>query len=120
MGNLKITILTVYNSGLDALDFICCHNIESKMKAILCLAVVCAIAAFAQAEMCRTISDCSHVTCSEADYKLECHNHQCTCTQTGSNNMRSAAADCSGKCNRSWHCVDQVCRCGYGIRPGGN
>ena len=38
--------------------------------------------AIAMAEQCDRVSECSHVTCLENDYVLECTNQQCTCTHS--------------------------------------
>ena len=40
------------------------------------------ISAVISAEECRDTGDCTHVTCPENDYNLECHNRQCTCTHS--------------------------------------
>ncbi|XP_052782732.1 serine protease inhibitor Cvsi-2-like [Mya arenaria] len=84
------------------------------MKIALSCVVVLACLALAYGEECRDTGDCSHVTCPENDYVLECHNRQCTCTHTTA--MCTAATDCSAnKCDRDWHCVDGRCRCGFGF-----
>jgi len=40
--------------------------------------------AIAMAEQCDRVSECSHVTCPENDYVLECTLKQCTCTHSKS------------------------------------
>ncbi|KAL4222060.1 hypothetical protein ACF0H5_018102 [Mactra antiquata] len=71
---------------------------------------------YPMAEECRDTNDCSHVTCPENDYVLECHNRQCTCSHTTA--TCSAPSDCSGtgdNCRFGWHCIDTRCRCGFGF-----
>ncbi|XP_052784077.1 serine protease inhibitor Cvsi-2-like [Mya arenaria] len=87
------------------------------MKIALCCAVVLACLALAYGEECQNVSGCTHVTCPENDYTLECHNRQCTCTHTTA--QCTAVGDCSGnRCDRDWHCVDGRCRCGFGFGGG--
>ncbi|KAL4235929.1 hypothetical protein ACF0H5_004319 [Mactra antiquata] len=80
--------------------------------AIFALAFVAALV-IVQAEECRDTGDCQHVTCPENDYTLECHNRQCTCTHRTA--TCALPGDCSGKCDRDWHCIDGRCRCGFGF-----
>ncbi|KAL4217738.1 hypothetical protein ACF0H5_022478 [Mactra antiquata] len=82
------------------------------MKFLIAL-LVCSFAALIQCEQCILPSSCSHVTC-DAGHALECHNFQCTCSDHAQASC-SAPSDCSGTCSRTWHCVDALCRCGYGI-----
>ncbi|KAH3880292.1 serine protease inhibitor Cvsi-2-like [Dreissena polymorpha] len=84
------------------------------MKVAIVVFAVCI--ALAYAEECRDTGDCGHVTCPEQDYVLDCAHRQCTCTHTTARCV--AARDCSGQCDRDWHCVDGQCRCGFGFGGG--
>ncbi|KAH3802613.1 serine protease inhibitor Cvsi-2-like [Dreissena polymorpha] len=79
------------------------------MKVAIVLLAVCIAVAYA--EECHDIGDCGHVTCPESGYALVCEHRQCTCARTGDHTC-ATVADCSGRCERDWHCVDGKCKCG--------
>merc|ERR1711860_248832 len=83
----------------------------SNMKLTVCALLFLGVLAIVRAENCGNTGDCSHVTCPENDYTLECHNHQCTCTHSTATCSNQADCTSNGSCSNGWHCVDSKCRC---------
>ncbi|KAL4225926.1 hypothetical protein ACF0H5_013914 [Mactra antiquata] len=83
------------------------------MKFVFALFLV-GVLAIVKAEECHNAGECVHVSCPENDYSLDCHNRQCTCTHTSA--TCSSQNDCNdGNCDRTQHCIDGRCRCGFGF-----
>merc|ERR1712063_231375 len=88
------------------------------MKAAVCLVVLCAFVALSVAEKCTSPTQCTHVSCPENDYEVDCVRNECTCTHTSA--ACSAKTDCSdSNCKYGLHCIDSKCRCGFGFPTGG-
>ncbi|XP_052812586.1 serine protease inhibitor Cvsi-2-like [Mya arenaria] len=90
------------------------------MRIVLSCAVVLACLALAYGEDCQGPADCSHVTCHNGGWTLDCNAGQCTCSSQS--HACTTLADCAHVpdhgCHRELHCVDGRCSCRFD-GPGG-